>query len=61
MQRLELKATAAIAVVAGVLFGTTAQAQSLSGIKVGEEISSASKLDARPLPSKGVAPHEERR
>jgi hypothetical protein len=61
MYQLELKATAAIAVAAGVLFGTTAQAQSLSGIKVGEEISSASKLDARPLPSKSVDPHEARR
>ena len=61
MHQLELKATAAIAVAAGVLFGTTAQAQSLSGIKVGEEISSASKLDARPLPSKSVDPHEARR
>jgi hypothetical protein len=61
MYQLELKATAAIAVAAGVLFGTTAQAQSLSGIKVGEEISSASKLEARPLPSKSVDPHEARR
>jgi hypothetical protein len=62
MQRLELKATgAAIAVAAGVLFGTSAQAQSLSGIKVGDEISSVPKLDARPLPSKSVDPHEERR
>jgi hypothetical protein len=47
--------------VAGVLFGTSAQAQSLSGIKVGEEVSSVPKLDARPLPSKSGAPHEERR
>jgi hypothetical protein len=61
MQRLELKAIAAIAIVSSVLFGTSAQAQSLSGIKVGEEISSATKLAARPLPSKSVAPHEERR
>jgi hypothetical protein len=61
MQRLKFKATAAIAVAAGVLFGTSAQAQSLSGIKVGEAISSASKLAARPLPSKSVAPHEEQR
>ena len=61
MHQLELKATAAIAAAAGVLFGTTAQAQSLSGIKVGEEISSASKLGARPLPSKSVDPHEARR
>jgi hypothetical protein len=61
MHQLELKATAAIAVAAGVLFGTSAQAQSLSGIRVGEEVSSASKIDARPLPSKSVAPHEERR
>ena len=62
MQRLELKATgAAIAVTASVLFGTGAQAQSLSGIKVGEEISSASKIDARPLPSRSVDPHEARR
>jgi hypothetical protein len=61
MQRLELKALAAIAIVSSVLFGTSAQAQSLSGIKVGEEISSATKLAARPLPSKSVAPHEERR
>jgi hypothetical protein len=62
MQRLELKATgAAIVVAAGVLFGTTAQAQSLSGIRVGEEASSASTIDARRLPSKSVAPHEERR
>src|SRR5215213_48600 len=61
MQRLELKAIAAMAAVAGVLFGTSAQAQSLSGIKVGEEISSVPKLDARPLPSKSVDPHEERR
>jgi hypothetical protein len=61
MQRLKLKAIAAIAVAAGVLFGTSAQAQSLSGIKVGEEVSSVPKLDARPLPSKSVAPHEERR
>jgi hypothetical protein len=60
MQRLELKALAAIAIVSSVLFGTSAQAQSLSGIKVGEEISSATKLAARPLPSKSVAPHEER-
>jgi hypothetical protein len=61
MQRLELKATAAIAVAAGVLFGTSAQAQFLPGIKVGEEISSVPKLAAKPLPSKSVAPHEERR
>ena len=61
MRRLDLKATAAVAVAAGVLFGTSAQAQSLSGIKVGDEISSASRLDARPLPSKSVDPHEERR
>ncbi|ANY82827.1 hypothetical protein BB934_31830 (plasmid) [Microvirga ossetica] len=59
MRRLDLKAIAAVA--AGVLFGTSAQAQSLSGIKVGDEISSASRLDARPLPSKSVDPHEERR
>jgi hypothetical protein len=59
MQRLELKATAAIAVAMGVLFSTNAQAQSLSGIKVGEEISSASRIGARPLPSKSVDPHEE--
>jgi hypothetical protein len=61
MHQLELKATAAIAVAAGVLFGTSAQAQSLSGIKVGEDVSSVPKLDARPLPSKSVDPHEERR
>jgi hypothetical protein len=61
MQRLELKATAAIAVAAGVLFSTNAQAQSLSGIKVGEEISSAFRIGARPLPSKSVDPHEEQR
>ncbi len=62
MQRLEFKATgAALAVAAGVLFGTGAQAQSLSGIKVGEEISSASKIDARSLPSRSVDPHEARR
>ena len=61
MRRLDLKATAAVAVAAGVLFGTSAQAQSLSGIKVGDEISSASRLDARPLPSKSGDPHEERR
>jgi hypothetical protein len=59
MQRVKLKATAAVA--AGVLFGTSAQAQSLSGIKVGEEASSASTIDARPLPSKSVDPHEARR
>jgi len=61
MQRLELKAPAAIAIVASVLFGTSAQAQSLSGIKVGEEISSVSNINAKRLPSKSVAPHEERR
>ncbi|MPR11864.1 hypothetical protein [Microvirga tunisiensis] len=61
MQRVKLKATAAIAVAAGVLFGTSAQAQSLSGIRVGEEVSSASRIDARPLPSKSGDPHEERR
>jgi hypothetical protein len=61
MQPLELKAIVAIAVAAGVLFGTPAQAQSLSGIKVGEEISSASKLAARPLLSRSVASHKERR
>ena len=61
MRRLDLKATAAVAVAAGVLFGTSAQAQSLSGIKVGDEISSTSRLDARPLPSKSGDPHEERR
>jgi hypothetical protein len=62
MQRLEFKATgAAIAVATGVLFGTSAQAQSLSGIKIGEEISSASKIAARRLPSKSVDPHEEQR
>jgi hypothetical protein len=59
--QLQLKVTVAIAAVAGVLFGTNVQAQSLSGIKVGEEIASASKINARPLPSKSVAPHEERR
>jgi hypothetical protein len=58
MQRLELKATAAIAAAAGVLFGTTAQAQSLSGIKVGEQVSSVPKLAARPLPSKSLDLHE---
>ena len=61
MRRLDLKATAAVAVAAGVLFGTSAQAQSLSGIKVGDEISSTSRLDARPLPSKSVDPQKERR
>jgi hypothetical protein len=61
MQRLELKAIAAIAVAAGVLFGSSAQAQSLSGVKVGDEISSASTIDARPLPSKSGDSHEERR
>lgn len=61
MRRLELKATAAVVIAAGMLFGTSAQAQSLSGIKVGEEISSVSKINAKPLPSKSVAPHEERR
>ena len=61
MRRLDLKATAAVAVAAGVLFGTSAQAQSLSGIKVGDEISSASRLDARPLPSKSGDPRGERR
>jgi hypothetical protein len=61
MQQLQLKAAAAIAVAAGVLFGTSAQAQSLSGIKVGEEISSASEIDARPLPSRSTDPHEDRR
>jgi hypothetical protein len=61
MQRLELKTTAAIAACVGVLFGTPAHAQSLSGIKVGEEIASARKIDATPLPSKSVGPHEERR
>jgi hypothetical protein len=59
MQRLKLKA--AIAVAAGALFGTSAQAQSLSGIKVGAEISSVAKIAARPLASKSVDPHEERR
>ena len=61
MRRLDLKAIAAVAVAAGVLFGTSAQAQSLSGIKVGDEISSASRLDARPLPSKSGDPLKERR
>ena len=61
MQRLELKASAAIAIAASVLFGTGAQAQSLSGIKVGEDISSASIINAKPLPSKSVGPHEEQR
>jgi hypothetical protein len=61
MQRLELKATAAVAAVAGVLFGTPAQAQSLSGIKVGEEVSSVPKLAARPLLSRGADAHEARR
>jgi hypothetical protein len=62
MQRFELKViAAAIAVAAGLLFGTSAQAQSLSGIKVGEEISSASKIAATPLPSTSLAPHEDRR
>ena len=61
MRRLDLKATAAVAVAAGVLFGTSAQAQSLLGIKIGDEISSASRLDARPLPSKSVVPQKERR
>ena len=59
MQRLKLKA--AIAVAAGALFGTSAQAQSLSGIKVGAEISSVAKIAARPLASKSVDPAEERR
>ena len=61
MQRLELKATAAIAAIASVLFGTNAQAQSLSGIRVGEELSSAAKINAKLLPSNSVAPHDERR
>jgi hypothetical protein len=59
--QLQLTATLAIAAVAGVLFGTNAQAQSLSGIKVGEESASASTINARPLPFKRAAPHEERR
>jgi hypothetical protein len=61
MQRLDLRAIAAIAAAAGVLFGASAQAQSLSEIKVGEEVSSASRIDARRLPSKSVDPHEARR
>ncbi|WP_201865193.1 hypothetical protein [Microvirga soli] len=60
MQQLDLKATAALAAVAGVLFGMPAQAQSLSGIKVGEEISSVPKIYATPLPSRSTNPHEER-
>jgi hypothetical protein len=61
MQRLKLKGTAAAVIAAGVLFGTSAEAQSLSGLRVGEEISSASTIAARPLPSKSGNPHEERR
>ncbi|MBM6584459.1 hypothetical protein ILT44_30170 [Microvirga sp. BT689] len=61
MRPLKLKATAAIAAAAAVLFGTPAQAQSLSGIKVGEQVLSVPKLAARPLPSKRVDLHEERR
>jgi hypothetical protein len=61
MQPLELKAAAAVVIAAGVLFGIPAQAQSLSGIKVGEQVSSGSKLNARPLPSKSMDAHEARR
>jgi hypothetical protein len=61
MRRLDLKATPAVVIAAGVLFGTSAQAQSLSGIKVGEEIASAARIAARPLPAKSGDPHEERR
>jgi hypothetical protein len=61
MRRLELKATAAVVIAASVLFGTLAQAQSLSGIKVGEEIASAARIAARPLPSRSGDSHEERR
>jgi hypothetical protein len=61
MQRLELKVTAAtIAVAVGVLFGTIAQAQSLSGIKFGQEISAVSHIAARPLRSGSVGPNQER-
>ena len=61
MQRLEPKATVAITVAAAVLFATSAHAQSLSGIKVGEDVSSASKIVVRPLPSRSVDPHDARR
>jgi hypothetical protein len=61
MHQLKLKAIAAVVIAASVLSGTSAQAQSLSGIRVGEEASSASTIDARRLPSKSVAPHEARR
>ncbi|KFG69708.1 hypothetical protein [Microvirga sp. BSC39] len=61
MQRLERKATVAIAVAAGVLFATSARAQSLSATKVGEHVLSASKIDARPRPSQSVGSHEARR
>jgi hypothetical protein len=60
MRQLEFKAMATITAVAGVLFVIPAQAQSLSGIKVGEEISSVSKLNAKPLTSRTRNPHEER-
>jgi hypothetical protein len=62
MRRLELKATtAAVAVAAGVLFGASAQAQSLSGIRVGDMIVSAPRIAARQLPSRSGDLHEERR
>src|SRR3712207_4463201 len=61
MRPLELKATAAVVIAAGMLFGTSAQAQSLSGIKIGEEISSAAKIGAKPLPSKSGDSHKDQR
>jgi hypothetical protein len=60
MQQVDLKAMAAITAIAGVLFAIPARAQSLSGIKVGEEISSVSKLNANPLTSRSTNPQEER-
>jgi hypothetical protein len=62
MQRLEMRATgAAVAVAASLLFGAGTKAQSLSGIKVGEEISSASRIGAKRLPTKVAGPHVELR
>jgi hypothetical protein len=62
MQRLKIKViAAAIGVVAGISFSIGAHAQSLSGIRVGEGISSTSKIDAKLLPTKVATPHAERR
>lgn len=62
MQRQKIKViAAAIGFVAGNSFATGAQAQAIAGIRIGDEISSVSKIDAKTLPKKEAIPHAGKR